>query len=377
MAQSERKNQRFDKAVPAVAASTSGWSQHLPSRRLDHIVRMSDGTGIFQHATHNVPNFHEGYCTDDNARAFILCNFLEESREMDSLATSYLAFLAAALNSETGRFRNFMSHGRQWLEEAGSEDSHGRALWALGVGVGRSTNAGHRQLCMQLFNGGMESVGNFTSPRAWAFALLGGYEFLQGQEGDAKVGEMCDVLADKLIQIWRNCATEEWPWFEASVTYDNARLSQALIQNGLMNDHEDSLEIGISSLKWLASVQKTGAGHFRPIGSNGFHPKGGFRAEFDQQPVESHAMVAACLDAFRATQDRYWLGEAKRAFDWFLGKNDLGVSVYDPQTGGCGDGLHHDRVSANQGAESSLAFHLSLAEMLRAERTEFLTTSFS
>jgi len=377
MVQSERKNRRSEMAVPAFVASSSGWSQHLPSRRLDHIVRMSDGTGIFQHATHNVPNFHEGYCTDDNARAFILCNFLEESRDMDGLATSYLAFLAAALNSETGRFRNFMSHGRQWLEEAGSEDSHGRALWALGVGVGRSTNDGHRQLCMQLFNGGMESVSNFTSPRAWAFALLGGYEFLQGHEGNAEVGAMCETLAEKLIQIWRDCATEDWPWFEASITYDNARLCQALIQNGRMMDHEDSLEIGIKSLKWLASVQKTQAGHFRPIGSNGFHPKGGFRAEFDQQPVESHAMVAACLDAFRATQDPYWLGEAKRAFDWFLGKNDLGVSVYDPHTGGCGDGLHHDRVSANQGAESSLAFHLSLAEMLRAERTEFLTTSFS
>jgi glycosyltransferase involved in cell wall biosynthesis len=138
----------------------------LPPLRLDHIVRMSDGTGIFQHAIFNVPNFHEGYCTDDNARAFILCNLLEEPSLLDHLAHGYLAFLAAALDYDTGRFRNFMSHGRLWLESAGSEDSHCRALWALGVGAGRSLNPGHRLLCMQLFERGLPSVESFTSPRA-------------------------------------------------------------------------------------------------------------------------------------------------------------------------------------------------------------------
>ncbi|HEX7260619.1 MAG TPA: glycosyltransferase family 4 protein, partial [Luteolibacter sp.] len=142
----------------------------LPPLRLDHIVRMSDGTGIFQHAIFNVPNFHEGYCTDDNARAFILCNLLEEPGMLDLHATGYLAFLAAAFDYDIGRFRNFMSHGRQWLEVHGSEDSHCRALWALGVGAGRSHNAGHRQLCVQLFERGLPVVETFTSPRAWAFA---------------------------------------------------------------------------------------------------------------------------------------------------------------------------------------------------------------
>jgi len=376
-AHDDRRNRRVS-PIEAFAASTDvGWSFGLPTRRLDHIVRMSDGTGIFQHATHNVPNFHEGYCTDDNARAFILCNYLEDPRKMDELATSYLAFLSAALNADSGRFRNFMSHGRQWLEEAGSEDSHGRALWALGVGVRRSTNEGHRRLCTQLFEDGLNAVSGFTSPRAWAFSLLGCHEFLQGREGVTMVVSMCDLLAERLKWLWEQCAGEDWRWFEMVVTYDNARLSQALIQRGRIMDDMDALEIGLTSLKWLVAMQKTQAGHFRPIGSNGFHQKGGARAEFDQQPIEVHAMVAACLDAFRATQDSYWKNEAERAFAWFLGGNDLGLSVYDPETGGCGDGLHHDRVSSNQGAESSLAFHLSLAEMLQSERMNMLSPEFS
>jgi glycosyltransferase involved in cell wall biosynthesis len=355
----------------APRTTVGGWklgrrSYDLPPLRLDHIMRMSDGTGIFQHATFTVPNFHEGYCTDDNARAFILCNLLEEPGRLDHLATSYLAFLAAALNHETGRFRNFMSHGRQWLEGAGSEDSHGRALWALGVGAGRSRNEGHRRLCVQLFDRGLPAVESFNSPRAWAFTLLGVHELLGSNADDAKAGDACDMLTGKLVTLWQNCATEDWPWFETRATYDNARLSQALILSGKATEGE-ALEIGLKSLRWLVSMQKTQAGHFRPIGSNGFHEKDGARADFDQQPVESHAMVAACLEAFRITRDPFWSVEAKRAFEWFLGRNDLGLPLYDYATGGCGDGLHHDRVNANQGAESSLAFHLSLAEMNHSE----------
>lgn len=339
----------------------------LPPLRLDHIVRMSDGTGIFQHAIFNVPNFHEGYCTDDNARAFILCNLLEEPSLLEHLATGYLAFLAAALNYESGRFCNFMSHGRQWLEVAGSEDSHGRALWALGVGAGRSLNVGHRLLCKQLFERGLTCVETFTSPRAWAFSLIGIQEFLREFSDNATARAAREVLTEKLVTLWQNHATEDWPWFESSATYDNARLCQALIMSGRWMPHPEALEIGLKSLRWLASIQRTQAGHFRPIGSNGFYTKGGARADFDQQPVEAQAMVSACLEAYLNTRDTFWMGEAKRAFEWFLGRNDLGQPIYDSTTGGCGDGLHHDRVNANQGAESSLAFHLALAEMTRAE----------
>lgn len=355
----------------------AGWTlasrpYELPPTRLDHIVRMSDGTGIFQHAIFSIPNFHEGYCTDDNARAFILGNMLDELgsepvTNPDPLITSYLAFLAAALDYNTGRFRNFMSHGRQWLEDAGSEDSHARALWALGTGVGRSRNEGWRRLCVQLFERGLPVVETFTSPRAWAFTLIGIHEYLREFPGKEKVLAARVVLTAKLVALWKNCATQNWPWFENSATYDNARLSQALILSGHWMPDGEALEIGLESLRWLASIQKTQAGHFRPIGSNGFYIREGARADFDQQPVEAQAMVSASLEAFRVTKDPLWKNEAKRAFEWFLGRNDLGVPLYDSSSGGCSDGLHEARISENQGAESTLAFHLALAEMNRAE----------
>jgi len=271
------------------------------------------------------------------------------------------------LNRETGRFRNFMSHGRQWLEESGSEDSHARALWAAGTGAGRSRNEGHRKLSAHLFEGGLSVVESFSSPRAWAFALLGIDEYLRSLPGHSIVKDLREVLTLKLIGLWKNCATDNWPWFESSATYENPRLCQALLLSGQWMPHAKALEIGLKSLGWLASVQKTQAGHFRPIGSNGFYERDGGRAYFDQQPVEAHAMVSACLEAFRATQDGSWSREAKRAFEWFLGRNDLGLSLYDFSSGGCSDGLHQDRVNENQGAESTLAFHLSLAEMNYAE----------
>ncbi|VGO16619.1 D-inositol 3-phosphate glycosyltransferase [Pontiella desulfatans] len=356
----------------------AGWTlgnrpYDLPELRLDHLVRMSDGTGIFQHAIFNVPNFHEGYCTDDNARAYILCTLLDEIADrsciktLENLAASYLAFCAAALDYKTGRFRNFMSHGRVWLEEAGSEDSHGRALWAMGTGAGRSRNDGNSRLAAQLFERGLSVVESFTSPRAWAFTLLGIHEYLRRSNDDPKISAMREILTKKLITLWHQCATEEWPWFEPGLTYDNARLCQALILSGQWMPNKEAFEIGLKSLRWLVSIHKAPSGCFRPIGSNGFYVRNGARADFDQQPVETQAMISACHEAFRATRDPMWSAEAKRTFEWFLGRNDLGIPLYDSKTGGCSDGLHADRISENQGAESTLAFHLSLAEMNYAE----------
>ncbi len=360
------------KAAPR--AAFAGWTlasrpKALPPLRLDHIVRMTDATGIFQHALYNVPDFHHGYCVDDNARAFILCNLLDElggkpsGADLDAMATTYLAFLASALNPDSGRFRNFMSHSRQWLEEMGSEDSHGRSLWALGTGAGRSRNEGRRRLSASLFDRGLGAVVSFTSPRAWAFTVLGIHEYLREYPDCAEVYEIRENLTNRLIDLWKNYATKDWPWFELSATYDNARLCQALILSGQWMPNSEAMEIGLESLRWLASIQTTQSGRFRPIGSNGFYVKDGARADFDQQPVEAQAMVSACLEALRATEDASWSVEAGRAFEWFLGRNDLGLSLYDSGTGGCCDGLHSDSVNLNQGAESSLAFHLSLAEM--------------
>jgi glycosyltransferase involved in cell wall biosynthesis len=372
----------FSQACGARRASAprtafAGWTadnkQGLPPFKLDHLVRMTDSTGIFQHALCTVPDFHHGYCTDDNARAYILCCLLDDlgrrlpGEKMNGLSTTYLAFLASALNRDTGTFRNFMSFERRWLEPAGSEDSHGRALWALGTGAAHSHHTGQRSLCVRLFEGGIARVASFTSPRAWAFTLLGIHEFLRAfPENPAAINARA-VLSHDLVRLWEQCATTDWPWFEPGATYDNARLSQALIVSGYAMNQPEMQDIGLKSLRWLVSIQKTPSGCFRPIGSNGFCIRDGARAHFDQQPVEALAMISACLSAFHLTSDPIWSREALRAFEWFLGRNDLAMPLYDPITGGCGDGLHSDRVNENQGAESTLAFHIALAEMTFAQ----------
>jgi glycosyltransferase involved in cell wall biosynthesis len=345
----------------------------LPPVRLDHIVRMTDGTGILQHAVYNVPNYHEGYCTDDNARAFLLCCLLEDAtipapkENPDLLASRYLAFLAAAFHEESGRFRNFMTHEHRWIEEIGSEDSHGRAMWAAGAGASLPHNEGHRRLAAHLFERGLPVTAHFTSPRAWAFTLIGIHEYERANPRQPENRRIRDLLVKKLLACWHDCAGGDWQWFETSATYDNARLSQALILSGQSIPHPEALEIGIESLRWLAAQQKAAVGHFRPIGSNGFHEQNGERADYDQQPLEAQAMVSACMEAFRSTRDPFWWREARRAFEWFLGRNDLGLPLHDPASGGCRDGLHHNRVNENQGAESTLAFQIALAEMTAAQ----------
>jgi hypothetical protein len=181
------------------------------------------------------------------------------------------------------------------------------------------------------------------------------------------------VLVEKLLHLWSECSSENWPWFEHILTYDNARISQALIISGQWMSRPEVSEIGLTSLRWLVSIQRTQSGCFRPVGNNGFYQRDGARADFDQQPVEAQAMVSACLEAYYATHDMMWKNEAKRAFEWFLGRNDLGIALYDFTSGGCSDGLHEFHVSENQGAESTLAFHLALSEMNQSENVIYHT----
>ena len=360
-------------SVETVAVQTIENANYpFPALKLDHLMRMSDHTGIFQHAIYNVPNYHEGYCTDDNARAFILTVLLQEMNgpqpEIERLASSYLAFLWYAFDANTCRFRNFMNHHREWIERAGSEDSHARALWAVGTALGRSRDQGHRNLCALLFQRGLPPVARFSSPRAWAFALLAIHEYLRTFAGDRVVSQMRDVLAGQLVGLFRANASPGWQWFERTATYDNAKLSHALILSGHWTSQGEMLEIGLSSLRWLIEAQTAEGGHFAPIGCHGFWRRGGERARFDQQPLEAHATLSACLEASAVTQDEYWERAAHRCFEWFLGRNDLGQSLYDPATGGCRDALLQDHLNQNQGAESSLAFYLSHAELARATR---------
>ena len=345
----------------------------LPEMKLDHLFRMSDSTGIFQHASFTVPNFAEGYCTDDNARALVLALMLRKlghgSPHLGAQAATYAAFLNHAFDRKRGRFRNFMSFDRRWLEEVGSEDCQGHALWALGLCVAQAGQGSFQMLAAELFELALPVAAEFMSPRALAFTLIGIDEYLRRFSGDRRANQIRESLTAKLIQRHADAATDEWQWFEEVVSYANAKLPHAMILSGRCLNNGPMLELGLKTLRWLIKIQTSDAGSFRPIGSNGFYPRGKERAIFDQQPIEAQVTISACIEAYQATGDMFWVTEARRAFEWFLGRNDLGLALYDSTTGGCRDGLHVDRLSQNQGAESTLAFLLALAEMQALQNT--------
>ena len=361
-----RATQQADPAVESV--------DRLPALRTDHLLTMTDDTGILQHAIFSVPNTREGYTTDDNARALIVSILLDESPEQADgrgyldLSSRYLAFLWLAFNADRGRFRNFLGYDRKWLETVGSEDSHGRALWSLGKVLGHSRNAGLRGAAGRLFEAAVPATLTFTSPRAWAFSILGMQAYLDWFPGDRAIQGARNTLANRLLDIYERSHSETWKWFEKGLSYSNARLSQALILAGWRSDNQRMIEVGMDSLKWLVAEQHCGDEEIVvPIGSSGFYAEGKEKARFDQQPVEACATVSACLEVYRLTEEGQWHDAAWRAFRWFLGKNDLQVSLYDASTGGCRDGLHPDRVNENQGAESTLSFLMALLEMQAAK----------
>lgn len=337
----------------------------LPPLKLDHLHRMTDETGILQHALFTVPNYGEGYTTDDNARALMVSALLEALGEGEAhgLTSRYLAFVWYAFDAETKRFRNFMDYHRRWLEASGSDDSHGRALWALGTLLGRSNAPAIHSMAGRLFEQALPTILATSSPRAWAFALIGVHEYIQRFAGDRRAGQVREELGGRLLRLYQLNRTEEWRWFEPGLSYCNAALPHALLMCGRSSLNAEMTQAGLESLDWLATQQHSRSGHFVPIGSNGFYERGGARARFDQQPVEAQAMISACLAAERVSEERRWLDEARTTFDWFLGRNDLNLPIYDPTTGGCRDGLHPDRPNENQGAESTLAFLHSLLEM--------------
>jgi len=343
---------------------------HLPALNTGHLMTMTDGTGILQHAIFSVPNTREGYTTDDNARALMVSTLLEERSAPEygvghsDLSHRYLAFLWLAFHSDTGRFRNFLAYDRRWLEDVGSEDSHGRALWALGTVLGHSQNAGLRGAAGRLFEAAVPAVLTFSSPRAWAFGILGLQAYLDWFPGDRAIQGVRNMLANRLLDIYERSHSGSWHWFEKSLSYSNARLSQALILAGWRSDNHRMIEVGMDSLKWLVAEQhRDDEKIFVPIGSSGFFVEGKEKARFDQQPVEACASVSACLEVYRLTEESQWLEEARRVFSWFLGKNDLQAPLYDAVTGGCRDGLHPDRVNENEGAESTLSFLMALLEI--------------
>ncbi|MGA7317940.1 MAG: glycosyl transferase family 1, partial [Silvibacterium sp.] len=295
---------------------------------------------------------------------------LSVSHKHVKLSQRYLSFLLLAFHDKTGRFRNFLGYDRRWQEGAGSEDSHGRALWALGTVLGCSEDPGLRGAAGRLFEAAFPAALTFTSPRAWAFSVLGMQAYLDWFPGDRVIQGARNALANQLLDIYERTHSGTWRWFEKGLSYSNARLSQALLLAGWQSNNKRMIEAGYESLKWLVAEQHRGDQEiFVPIGSRGFFVEGGEKARFDQQPVEACATVSACLLAYHLSTDQQWLEEAWCAFRWFLGENDLQVPLYDARTGGCRDGLHPDRVNENQGAESTLSFLMALLEMQSVEMT--------
>lgn len=345
----------------------------LPDVNFEYLSLMTDHTGLIQHADFGVPRYADGYCLDDNARALLLMALAEdtgtdEPKLVRALASRYLAFVNHAFEPKTRRFRNFMSYTRKWEELVGSDDCHGRAVWALGTIVGRSIGPVRQSLAGSLFQAALPPVLELSSPRAWAYALLGIAEYLRAFWGDSQVQSIQNALAKRLLDLFRRSSSPDWPWFEDRLTYCNARLPQALIATSEWQDNEEMQRAGLRALEWLIALQTTKDDYFAPIGCNGFYVRGAARARFDQQPVEAGSAVSACLDARRITGDSRWLVHARRAFDWFLGQNELRSPLYDPATGACHDGLHADRINANQGAESTVSFLLALFELRSADR---------
>jgi glycosyltransferase involved in cell wall biosynthesis len=342
-----------------------------PDMQIGHFLSMCDDTGLFQHAVHSVPDRSHGYCVDDNARALLLACALNnpgEQRLSEVLTARFAAFVQHAWNPDTRRFRNFMGFDRTWLEDTGSEDSHARTLWALGECARRDANPSRRRWAASLFAAALPPAEAFRSPRAWAFTLLGLSAYCAVAPDDLHAQEVRHHLADRLLSALAAVETPDWVWFEEGLSYDNARLSQALMLTGMATQKPAYVEAGLRSLHWLMTQQTAPAGHFRPVGTAGFGDQRKHPRAFDQQPVEATATIAACLTAWRADGDAEWKALAARVFGWFLGSNDLSVALVDPHTGSCRDGLHPDRANENRGGESVLSYLLSLAEIRQLAR---------
>jgi hypothetical protein len=356
--------------ISAIISASKG--PIIPEMRIGHFLSLCDSTGVIQHSVHSVPNRSHGYCVDDNARALLFSCALTKcgKTQFSEIVTArFAAFIQHAWNPDTRRFRNFMSYDRQWLEESGSEDSHGRTLWALAECACEDANPSRRRWAAALFKTALPAVETFSSPRAWAFSLLALDAYCTLVGADRFANRLRRLVAERLMSLFSATATKDWLWFEDVLAYDNARLSQALIQTGLTTRTPSYVEVGLRSLGWLMSLQTASSGCFRPIGTKSFGRVRKRPEAFDQQPIEAAATISACLAAGRAEDDAEWPAAAMRAFGWFLGENDLQTTLIEPDTGSCSDGLHPDRPNENKGAESALAYLLGLAEIGRFKRT--------
>ncbi len=337
---------------------------------LSHFETLTDDTGILQHATFTIANRQEGYCVDDNSRALLFTLLLEtrdsSNAKLAKMQSRFLSFVADALNERTGRFRNFMNFQREWLEEAGSEDSQGRTMWVLGETAKRSRCPERAVFASKLFQSAVKPLQDSRSPRTWAYLILGAAALLEGQPNEKSARSLLESMAGRLHNLFKQIAHRDWMWIEPRLAYANARIPQAMIQAGYVLDREELLNDGLASLKWLLARQTTENGDFAPVGSAGAGPSEFGSVQFDQQPIEAASTVSACLTAYRVSGQPQFLADATRCFEWFLGRNVLGLTLVNSEYGGCFDGLQRDGVNRNQGAESTLSYLTAFTELRTA-----------
>ncbi len=360
--------------VPAAPSRAPLKQDELPEVDLRHLRTLTDDTGILQHCVFATPDRRFGYSTEDNARALITTVLHWDQTHDDAvlaMMNTFLAFLADALDEDTGRFRGLMNYDRTWSGAPAGEDAHAHALWGLGMGAALCPHESMIGLATRLFTVALPAVEGFSSPRAWAHAIVGIHAYLRRFGGDSDARRCRQMLAERLMSHFTGNMAHDWPWCEEAVTYSNAKLCHALLMSGKWMQRGDMIDVGKRALEWLLRIQTNDDGMLSLVGTEGWYVRGGDRAAFDQQPMEAHGLVDACIEAYHVTRESKWVAEAHRAFDWFLGDNDLRTPLHDFTTGGCRDALHVDRVNENQGAESTLAWLMSVLLMhdLQIEQT--------
>lgn len=332
----------------------------MPDLNFQHIDNLTDLTGIMQHAVFSLPNRKEGYCIDDNSRALLLTVLAcrqNKNKTAVRLLPVYLSFIHY-MQSDNGYFRNFISYSKVISEERGSEDSYGRTMMALGYLINESNSHLLVRTGQEIFSKAYAHVDTLSSLRGMANTIIGICQFIKSHFPDDLKRDMVIRLADKMAGMYMGNKKGAWHWFEPILTYDNAILPLALLNAYEVTQQEKYLEIAFESVCFLESeVFRDNV--VRPVGNQGWHKRGGTGAQFDQQGIDIMAMVLFYQQAFRLTREQVYLDRMYKSYQWFLGGNDLGLSLYDPTTGGCADGLHSQGINLNQGAESTLAYWIS------------------
>jgi glycosyltransferase involved in cell wall biosynthesis len=339
----------------------------LPKFELAHMKRLTDSTGIIQHATYSVPNLKEGYCLDDNARALLVCAMAyrqEKSRDTLELMSRYLSYIHYMQNDD-GSFRNSLSYKKVFLDQIGSEDSFGRTSWALGYFIRYAPNDGYFQVALEMFTKAIPHFINLKSIRGTANTIIGICHYNRRFPGDEGMVKILNQLTHRIGECYKKENEGDWNWFESVLTYDNAIIPLALFHAFEITYDEKLLSLAKVSMEFLDRITLSG-GYLSLVGNKKWYKKGGERSKFDQQPIDAAASVLMFFKAFEATGDKKYIKKMKTAFMWFLGENELGIPLYDFETFGCCDGLEISRVNTNQGAESCLSYLLAHLTLLLA-----------